>query len=240
MLLKKIYIPIGALIIAIVGIAFFALRSDTPKEPIVIIKTVTPARQVAIPQTPVTTRASLPIETETPVSDAEVSVSEMDLAVDVSDIEVSLSDILSKYPDYETMDAWNQANVRRWVRKDKILEALKAREAELERQLAIQGAQKELFFEAQSTTARLQREYPDVLEFIEKYPEPERDDFLREYPDTSERQAFAKRTIEASKMMSELADRFLSTPGVEDLPSEALETLHRVSLLDEVIEEVLE
>ena len=43
MLTKKFYIPIGALIIAICAIAFFALRSDTPKEPIKVYKPVTPA-----------------------------------------------------------------------------------------------------------------------------------------------------------------------------------------------------
>lgn len=40
---KKVFIPIGALIIAICAITFFTLRSDTPKEPIIIYKTTTPA-----------------------------------------------------------------------------------------------------------------------------------------------------------------------------------------------------
>lgn len=44
MLLKKFYIPIGALLITSVVIAFFALRSDVPDEPIVIYKTTTPLR----------------------------------------------------------------------------------------------------------------------------------------------------------------------------------------------------
>lgn len=43
MLTKKFYLSIGALIVAIVAIAFFVLRSDTSKEPITIYKTVTPA-----------------------------------------------------------------------------------------------------------------------------------------------------------------------------------------------------
>ena len=49
MLLKKFYIPIGALLIASVVIAFFALRSDVPDEPIVIYKTTTPLRARGTP-----------------------------------------------------------------------------------------------------------------------------------------------------------------------------------------------
>lgn len=42
---KKFYIPIGILILAICGVGLFSLRSDTPKEPIMIYKVVEPAKQ---------------------------------------------------------------------------------------------------------------------------------------------------------------------------------------------------
>ena len=38
MLIKKFYIPIALCILAIVAIGIFALRSDTPKAPIKIVK----------------------------------------------------------------------------------------------------------------------------------------------------------------------------------------------------------
>lgn len=43
MLRKRFYIPIGLCIIVIVAIGIFAMRSETPKEPIKVYKTVTPA-----------------------------------------------------------------------------------------------------------------------------------------------------------------------------------------------------
>ena len=60
MFTKKFYIPIGALIIAISAIAFFALRSDTPKEPIVIYKATT-------------TEAETPADTPAAVTTGEVT-----------------------------------------------------------------------------------------------------------------------------------------------------------------------
>ncbi|MYK21037.1 hypothetical protein F4054_02115 [Candidatus Poribacteria bacterium] len=43
MLRKRFYIPIGFCIIAVVAIGIFAMRSETPKEPIKVYKTVMPA-----------------------------------------------------------------------------------------------------------------------------------------------------------------------------------------------------
>ncbi len=45
MLRKKFYIPIGVLILVICAIAFFALRSDMPNEPVKIYKVTTPAEK---------------------------------------------------------------------------------------------------------------------------------------------------------------------------------------------------
>lgn len=224
---KKFYIPIGALILVICAIAFFALRSDTPKEPIMIIKTVTPTKRSSTPGTPTaegrTVSASMPKEETiegTPVSTSEVS-------------EVLMSEILSKYPDYETMDAWNQENVRRWVRKDKILKAKDAKIADLKRQLAVQEAQKELAAYLQSSAEKIDSEYRDVQAFLKRYPDPEIEDFIREYPDETERRAFMLRTLEASKIRKAMAERILETPGAEEyLPSELLSDIIHLASID--------
>ncbi|MXZ01621.1 hypothetical protein F4Y93_13630 [Candidatus Poribacteria bacterium] len=49
--MKKFYLPIGALLVAIVAIGMFALRSDTPKKPIKVYKTVTPIKRSSTPTT---------------------------------------------------------------------------------------------------------------------------------------------------------------------------------------------
>ncbi len=46
---KKVFIPIGALIIAICAVGLFSLRSEQPSEPIKIYKVTTPAKASTIP-----------------------------------------------------------------------------------------------------------------------------------------------------------------------------------------------
>lgn len=73
-LLKKFYIPIGALIIASVVIAFFALRSDVPDEPIVIYKPTTPLRARGTPPSDVvdtTEKAPVTSTVDTSMPDLE-------------------------------------------------------------------------------------------------------------------------------------------------------------------------
>ena len=81
---KKVFIPISGLIMAIVAIGIFALRSDTPKEPIKVYKTVTPIKRSVPPTTQArTVPASMPIEdtagsttSDTPMPDNMVSEEE--------------------------------------------------------------------------------------------------------------------------------------------------------------------
>ena len=221
---KKFYIPIGALIIAICAIAFFALRSDIPKEPILIIKTVTPARQITIPQTPITAKASLPIETETPVSGAEVS-------------EVPMSYLLSEFPGYETMNSVSQEVTRelarlRWegenrrARKAKIIQSQEIVLAALRKEAKDVKELEELAAYAKAMENRIAN-YPDVLSFIEKYPFPfTTNDILQEYPNTSNRLLFLKNFLEYDDLRIELSNRVLnSSVMVEMLSQDEIERL---------------
>jgi hypothetical protein len=232
MLRKKFYIPIGIFILVICAVGLLSLRSDTPKEPVVTYKAVTPVKHSATPLSETrTVSASIPIE-ETAAETAE------ETAVSTSEVsEVLMSEILSKYPDYETMDPWNQENVRRWVRKDKMLAELEARAKELERQLAEREALEALESDLESSVGILDSEYSDVRAFYKRYTDPELEDFIREFPDETERRAFMLRTLEMVKIQQAMADRILETPGAEELSSEILVDLMSLSSLniDEMI-----
>jgi hypothetical protein len=168
----------------------------------------------------------MPIE-ETATETAE------ETAVSTSEVsEVLMSEILSKYPDYETMDPWNQENVRRWVRKDKMLAELEARAKELERQLAEREALEALESDLESSVGILDSEYSDVRAFYKRYTDPELEDFIREFPDETERRAFMLRTLEMVKIQQAMADRILETPGAEELSSEILVDLMSLSSLN--------
>ncbi len=231
MLTKKFYIPIGALIIALVAIAFFALRSEEPSEPIVIYKTVTPVKRSVTPTTQArTVPASMAIEETT--EKTTVSTSE----TSISTSEFTRSELLARFPQYDFHSPESKENLHAILRNEKILAELRAGNAELERKIAIREAQKELVSYLQIEKSRLDRDYPDFMLFIEKYPNPERDDFIREYPDASEREVFKNRVLEAGRIISEAADRILETPGMrEELDRAFLAELERFSSLGERI-----
>ena len=78
MRIRKFYIPIGALLIVSVAIAFFALRSDVPDDPIVIIKTTTssPARGTP-PSAVVGTTENASVTSTSGISDLEQACSKL-------------------------------------------------------------------------------------------------------------------------------------------------------------------
>ncbi len=228
MLTKKFYLPSGALIVAIVAIAFFALRSDTAKEPITIYKPVTPTKRSLTPTTPTVEARTI---------SASMSKEETIEETPVSTSEVPMSYLLSEFPDYETMNSVGQGVARelarlRWegenrrAKKAKILAELRAGNADLKRKIAEQEAAKELRDYFDSTMLLLNTEYADVEAFSERCPDAQETDFIREYPDETERNAFYARTLEAAKIRKELVDRILATPGIpERLPPTTLEIL---------------
>ena len=241
MLTKKFYIPIGALIIAISAIAFFALRSDTPKEPIVIYKTVKPIKRSSTPATPTAegrTFSASQSKEETAIVDKNTQVPPLPGASE--DAEFSRAELLERFPQYDFHSPESKENLHAILRGEKILANLQARNAELERKIAVREAQKDLVSYLQVEMSRVNRDYPDFMLFVAKYPNPEIDDFIREYPEASEREVFMARVLEAGRIISEAADRILETPGMrEELDSVFLSELERFSSLGEQIEVLL-
>ena len=228
MLSKKFYLPIGVLIVVTCAVVLVSLRSDVPTEPIKVYKATTPIKRSVTPSEPMTVSASTTVESmpmeaieETPASTSEFSMSE----------------ILEKFPQYEIYSPEGKEQIHRILRKDKILADLRAGNAELERKIAERKAQKELLSYLESAGDHLKMEYPDVTAFRKKYSDPQIEDFIREYPDENERYAFFERTLEASKIYREMADRILATPGVpENLSSRHLETVYGIPSKDEISE----
>ena len=63
----------------------------------------------------------------------------------------------------------------------------------MKRKVAEQEAEKELLSYIESIVEYLHTEYPDLYAFSDKYPDPQPEDFIREYPDETERSAFFSR-----------------------------------------------
>lgn len=240
MLTKKVYLPIGALIIAIVAIGMFALRSEQPTEPITIYNTVTPIKRSGTPTTEArTVSASMPIEEtveETPVSTSEVS-------------EVPMSYILSEFPDYESMNSVSQEVARRraklrWEgknRRAKKAQIIQAREAEIAalreevRELKAVGDELEEVVSYMVPLGERMSEYPDVISFIKKYPNAQPEDFLREYPESGERLVFLKRLLAYDDLRVEMAGHVLGSPAMKaELPPDTLEYLAMPSIRDSI------
>ena len=228
MLSKKFYLPIGILIVVTCAVVLVSLRSDVPTEPIKVYKATTPIKRSVTPSEPMTVSASKTVEsmpTEA-IEDAPVSTSEF-----------TRSELLERFPQYDFHSPESKENLHSILRKEKILAELRAGNAELERKIAKQEAAKELLSYLESAGDHLKMEYPDVTAFRKKYSDPQIEDFIREYPDENERYAFFERTLEASKIYREMADRILATPGVpENLSSRHLETVYGIPSKDEISE----
>lgn len=237
MLLKKFYIPIGALIIAICAVGLFSLRSDTPTEPIKIYKATTPAEK-AETQTDTTTRDTAqgghfhadgtfhaePHSEETAVSTSETAVSTS---------EFTRAELLERFPQYDFHSPESKENLHSILRGEKEQVRQEARIAELKRQLAEQEALETLVSYLQSSAERLDSEYSDVMAFYKTYRDPDIEDFIREYPDETERRAFMLRTLEASKIRQAMADRILETPAADKhLPPEFVDELVHLASID--------
>ena len=234
MLRKKIYIPIGLCLVLLVAIGFLSLRSDVPDEPIVIYKAVEPlAKSTAEVPVGETSQGGHwhgdewhadPHEPVTAIEETPVSTSEF-----------TRSELLERFPQYDFHSPESKENLHAILRNEKTLAKLRAREAELKRKIANQEAAKELLSYLNTAVDRLNTEYPDFVAFRDKYPDPQEEDFIREYPDEKERYAFFARALEAGKIQKEMADRILATPGIsEKLSSRHLEIVHNVTGIDEI------
>ena len=156
--------------------------------------------------------------------------------IPVSTSEFTRSELLARFPDYDFYGPKTKENLHWILRNEKILADLQAGNAELRRKIAVQEAQKELVAYLRSSISRLNRDYPDFMLFIEKYPNPEIDDLIREYPDASEREAFITRALEVGVIISEAADRILKTPDArEELDRDFLSELESASSLSAMI-----
>ena len=218
---KKFYLPIGLCILVVLAVGFLFLRSQTPQEPIRIYKVTTPdPPAVKVSETPETTTTALSIETEA----SEVQGSESDTQ---SDTEFTRSELLKRFPQYDFHSPESKENLHAILRGEKTFAKKEARLAFLKRKVAEQEAAKELHDYVNSTMLFLETEYADVEAFSEKYADAQEIDFIREFPDETERNAFLARMFEAGKIRKELADRILATPFiVEILPPRTLEILH--------------
>jgi hypothetical protein len=155
----------------------------------------------------------------------------------VSTSEFTRAELLKEFPHYEMLSPEGKARAHRILKKDKILADLRAGNAELERQLAEREALEALESDLESSVGILDSEYSDVRAFYKRYTDPELEDFIREFPDETERRAFMLRTLEMVKIQQAMADRILETPGAEELSSEILVDLMSLSSLniDEMI-----
>ncbi|MYA99714.1 hypothetical protein F4X90_08545 [Candidatus Poribacteria bacterium] len=184
--MKKFYIPIGALIIAICAIAFFTLRSDTPKEPIKVYKPVTPA------DTPVKVTTAKVTETSTGEEVTEASTgghSHEDgtwHAEPPSTVENSQSSIASEPSFEETVEKFHREMARK-------MELKKARDAERDKLLLPILEKNEL----------LTSKYQDVFAITpNKYREFSQD----------EREEFYQRCIEVDQIITDLKEQYASLP----------------------------
>ena len=233
MLTKKFYIPIGALLVAICAIAFFALRWDTPQEPIKVYKTVTPIKRSATPTAEARTISASMSKEEAAVVHTDTEMPARSEASEYA--EFSRAELLERFPQYDFHSPESKENLHAILRNEKTLAKLRAREAELKRKIANQEAAKELLSYLNTAVDRLNTEYPDFVAFRDKYPDPQEEDFIREYPDEKARYTFLVRALEAGKIQREMADRILATPGIsEKLSSRHLEIVHNVTGIDEI------
>ena len=231
MFLRKYWRPLSVFIVAIAGVGIYLLATQPPKEPIVIYKTVTPIKRSETPTAEARTLSASMATDETAVVDKNA---EMPARSDASEYaEFSRAELLERFPQYDIHSPESKENLHAILRNEEILKAKDAKIADLKRQLAQHEALEVLVSDLQSSVGKLQSEYPDVLAFREKYPNPDKEDFIREYPDETERRAFMLRTLEASKIQQAMAERILETPGAEDhLPSELLSEMIHLATID--------
>ena len=227
MLRKTFYLLIGLCVLFVLAIGFLSLRSDVPDAPIVIYKAVEPLAK-STPTTPTaearTISASMATD-ETAVVDKNA---EMPARSDASEYaEFSRAELLERFPQYDFHNPASRANLRDILRGEKTFAEKEERLAFLKRYFAEQETARELHDYLDRTMSLLETEYADVEAFSERYPDAQEADFIREFPDATERHDFLERLLEAGKIRKELADRLLAAPFlVEILPPRTLEILH--------------
>jgi hypothetical protein len=175
----------------------------------------------------------MPIEETATETAEETAVS----TSNISTSEFTRAELLKRFPNYDFFGPKGKETLHSILRKDKMLAELEARAKELERQLAEREALEALESDLESSVGILDSEYSDVRAFYKRYTDPELEDFIREFPDETERRAFMLRTLEMVKIQQAMADRILETPGAEELSSEILVDLMSLSSLniDEMI-----
>jgi hypothetical protein len=200
MLSKRLYIPIGILIIALVAIAFFALRSDTPTEPIMIYKVVEPAE-----------------ESETQTASATRDIAEgghfhADGTFHAEPHDTSTTRFETNPVEYEAK-----------AEKIRELEAkLKRLEAEKAERLAIEAESEELLTWSKEFQDRFFADVDEVL-FAADLSESE---FLEKYPTVEDRINIALELLKFEDYREEVVKRFEgASPKVRQLIYQELENI---------------